>query len=72
MIEADFQREYGLSAFEILDGMSWRRFSALVAGLSSESGFVAVLRKKHDEASTLRGAQVSSWLKTLVSKHEEA
>jgi hypothetical protein len=43
LIEADFQREYGMDLNEATDRLSWRRISALIAGLSGESRFVAAL-----------------------------
>lgn len=38
MLEADFQRFYGLDIVaEINNGMTWRRFGVLLAGLPPES-----------------------------------
>lgn len=37
-VEADLQREYGIDAAQI-GGMSWRRFSVLLRGLSPQSMF---------------------------------
>lgn len=40
LIEADFQREYGINLQEELGKMSWRRFRVLLNGLSGDSVFV--------------------------------
>jgi hypothetical protein len=37
LVEADFQREYGIDLMASLDSMSWRRFVVLLGGLSLES-----------------------------------
>lgn len=42
MIEADFQRDYGLDLGDTLETMSWRRFCALLVGLSPGSTTVAL------------------------------
>lgn len=41
-MEADFQREYGLDLGQCVQGMSWRRFKVLLAGLSGDSPTVVV------------------------------
>jgi hypothetical protein len=44
-VEADFQREYRIDLIPALDsGMTWRRFCALVTGLSGDSALSAVNR----------------------------
>ncbi len=41
-MEADFQREYRIDLMPALDsGMTWRRFCALVTGLSGDSALLA-------------------------------
>ncbi|WP_409264024.1 hypothetical protein [Lysinibacillus irui] len=40
LIEADFQREYGLNLEESIDQISWRRFLILILGLSPNSALV--------------------------------
>ncbi|MCE5322147.1 Gp15 family bacteriophage protein [bacterium] len=36
-MEADFQREYNLDLWAIIDVISWRRFFVLLQGLSADS-----------------------------------
>lgn len=44
MIEADFQREYGMDLMqEIKSGLSWRRFTNLLGNLGPNSVLVNVL-----------------------------
>jgi hypothetical protein len=45
-VEADFQREYRLDLVEALDRLTWRKFLALVAGLSPQSALVAALARR--------------------------
>lgn len=47
LIEADFQREYGLDTARCLDRMSWRRFLVLLRGLSTESSFKKMLTSEN-------------------------
>ncbi len=42
-MEADFQREYGLELGAAIETMSWRRFCALVQGLSASSATVMMM-----------------------------
>jgi hypothetical protein len=37
VIEADFQREYRIDLMREIGGMTWRRFNALLGGLSIDS-----------------------------------
>lgn len=41
LVEADFQREYGIDIGGAICAMSWRRFSVLLRGLGPNSSFVA-------------------------------
>jgi hypothetical protein len=43
VIEADFQREYGLDLGAVVETISWRRFCALVQGLSANSATVMMM-----------------------------
>jgi hypothetical protein len=43
LLEADFLREYGLDLNEVVTRISWRRFMALVSGLSPNSAFRMVV-----------------------------
>jgi len=45
LVEADFQREYGLDLSRALWSMTWRRFSTLLAGLSPEAVFIHRMAK---------------------------
>jgi hypothetical protein len=49
LIEADFQREYGINLATEIGAMSWRRFSALLRGLSRDSVFVLTNRSDEGE-----------------------
>lgn len=52
-VEADFQRDYGIDLMERLDGMSWRRFTALFRNLSAYGAVasrVEEMRKKPQDA----------------------
>ncbi len=51
LLEADFQREYGLdvSSEAVLESITWRRFCALIDGLSPKSAIAAHLRSKAHE-----------------------
>lgn len=46
-LEGDFQREHGIDLSRSLgrDGLSWRRFRHLVAGLSPDSGWAHLARQ---------------------------
>ena len=46
VIEADFQREYRINIAKELKDMSWRRFRALLSGLSSNSVWFAVIENE--------------------------
>jgi hypothetical protein len=47
LIEADWQREYGLDLNgEIEAGMSWRRFMVLTGGLSGQSRYILAITPK--------------------------
>lgn len=48
IIEADFQREYGLNLVEALPQMSWRRFIVLLNALSGNSVYLNVLRGRKE------------------------
>jgi len=43
VIESDFQREYGIDLGAAVETMSWRRFCALVQGLSPNSATVLMM-----------------------------
>jgi len=43
LIEADFQREYGINLDKELDTLSWRRFLTLLAGLGMNSTLINVI-----------------------------
>lgn len=49
LIEADFQREYGIDLSESLSRISWRRFTILLQGLSRESVFIIVSNSEANE-----------------------
>lgn len=51
LIEADFQREYGINLVEELDVLSWRRFLVLLGGLGMNSTLINVISqaKRHSE-----------------------
>ncbi|MBR6861173.1 MAG: hypothetical protein IKM73_07630 [Acidaminococcaceae bacterium] len=52
-VEADFQRDYGIDLMEQLDGMSWRRFTALFRNLSAYGAVasrIEEIRKKPQDA----------------------
>lgn len=51
LLEADFQREYGLdvSSEAVLESITWRRFCALIDGLSPKSAMAAHMRAKAHE-----------------------
>jgi hypothetical protein len=51
LIEADFQREYGINLAEEIGSMSWRRFSVLLRGLSQDSVFVLTNRRETSDDS---------------------
>lgn len=53
LIEADFQREYGINLAEDIGAMSWRRFSILLKGLSRDSVFVLTNRSDDSDAETV-------------------
>lgn len=51
-MEADFQRDYGISLIEQMDTMSWRRFTALyrnLSGFGATASRVEELRKRPPE-----------------------
>jgi hypothetical protein len=45
LIEADFQREYGINLVKELDTLSWRRFLTLLSGLGMNSTLINVISK---------------------------
>ena len=47
LIEADFQREYGINLVEELDALSWRRFLTLLSGLGMNSTLINVISKSN-------------------------
>lgn len=49
MIEADFQREYGMNLMTAIDSMTQRRFFNLLFGLSPDSWFWQINRKQKKE-----------------------
>jgi len=51
LIEADFQRVYGINLVEELDALSWRRFLVLLGGLGMNSTLINVISqaKRHSE-----------------------
>lgn len=51
LIEADFQREYGIDLVTDLKKMSWRKFLVLMKGLSKDSVFI-VMNTDHTEQGT--------------------
>ena len=50
MVEADFQREYGIDLSKEIDNMSWRRFVVLLQNLSTNSIYVMHIRYETKEA----------------------
>lgn len=49
-IEADFLREYRLDLLAALPQLSWRRFLALLGGLSPDAAFLIALRARREAA----------------------
>ena len=50
VIEADFQRDYGINLLQaIKDGMTWRRFTALLVNLGPYSVFANSQGQKEDK-----------------------
>jgi len=50
MIEADFQREYGINLNKaITEGMTWRRFIVLLGNFGPNSITINVLADKEDQ-----------------------
>lgn len=72
-VEADFQRDYGIDLMEQIDGLSWRRFTALFRNLSAYGAVasrVEEMRKKpHDaEISEQEGrAQAAAFFASVLS-----
>lgn len=40
LVEADFLREYQIDLLQAVNNLSWRRFLALLSGLSPQSAFL--------------------------------
>lgn len=55
LIEADFQREYGIDLVSEIGGMSWRRFSVLLSGLSRDAVFIVSKQKDKDQPKVIEG-----------------
>lgn len=55
IVEADFQRFYGLDPMEI----GWGRFCRLLRGLPPESGLITALAREQSEASAAEDARVA-------------
>jgi len=69
LVEADFQREYGIDLVEAAEVMSWRRFTALLGGLSANSVLLAAL---NDTSKGRRRAPIADPLQiasSIRSKH---
>ena len=66
MVEADFQREYGIDLSKEIDNMSWRRFVVLLQNLSTNSIYVMHIRYEIKEAEdTMSDAQGINLLKSM-------
>lgn len=50
-LESDFQREYGINLLTMTETMMWRRFVALINGLSAESVFLYKVASSGDTQS---------------------
>lgn len=48
MLEADFQREYGINLEQELWHMSWRRFLVLLNNLSGDSVYILTLQARKE------------------------
>lgn len=77
MIEADFLREYRIDLREVLrdDSFSWRRFFALLRGLSPQSAYanaIATRMREHAKDDGKRkitdAGEATHYLKSLVTK----
>lgn len=55
-MEADFQREYGLHLATAIDNMSWRRFQALLFGLSANARLWLELEQRNGGGGRHSGA----------------
>lgn len=56
MLEADWQREYGADlTAEVEDGITWRRFAALLSGLSPDAIFRTVADTAPTDIADLAG-----------------
>lgn len=61
IIEADFQREYGINLIAACNDMSWRRFLILLRGLSAESALAMSIQM--DKNKPLSGEEANRALK---------
>jgi hypothetical protein len=59
-IEADFQREYRLDLLTALPILSWRRFLALLSGLTASSAFITALKVRREREASAPIADLSS------------
>ena len=64
LVEADFLREYGIDLVHDLDGMSWRKFLALLRGLSPNSATVTATTSRiqfgsRETVNVVSGAQAT-------------
>lgn len=64
-MEADFQREYRLNLLHEADTLSWRRFLALLAGLSPHSAFLNRIAHRSQDAAA--GSPRPRTARTLLS-----
>lgn len=60
-LESSFQAEYNINLTGELSRMTWRRFSALFNGLSSECAFVIMTKDDTEEIITDRVAATAAW-----------
>lgn len=67
VLDADFQREYGICLWRDVWTMPWRRFLTLVGGLSSKSGWfaLAAARSGNGQARRIAGGEVDSYFRSL-------
>jgi hypothetical protein len=60
LIEADFQREYGINLVEELNVLSWRRFLTLLSGLGMNSTLINVIgRSKQPDKQIIDNPEVA-------------
>lgn len=66
LLEADFQREYQIDLNASIGSMPWRRFLVLLAGLSPNSAFRAMVGEEENRPVVLEGGaaarHIREWL----------